>query len=264
MRSESLLRHAVRLARHAAETPAILAGFERPLAVLWRLAVGADSPGVVRLRRGPRFEVRGGLDLWLLKEVCLDREYERFSTPVGETATVVDIGAGIGELAIHLAVGHPGRRVIAVEPAPDTFAILERNIALNSIACVTAVRGAIASGGDPLSLDLGTEPALRSTTRTLAPGRLPVPTLTLGELFDRHSVDRCDLLKIDCEGCEEEILRDPPACPLDRVDRLVVETHRAGAGDLLAATLAGRGFTTRVAPSRIHRHLALVYAERPT
>ncbi|MCU0303752.1 MAG: FkbM family methyltransferase [Thermoanaerobaculales bacterium] len=261
MRPDNTLLRAVRLVRQASQAPAILAGFERPLRVLWRLAVGGDRPGVVRLRRGPRFEVRGALDLWLLKEICLDREYERFATPLGETATVVDIGAGIGELAIHLAAGQPARRVIAVEPAPDTFAVLERNLARNGIANVTAVRAAIGAGPATLALDLATAPALRSATPTPTPGLAPVPAMTLGELFGRHSVDRCDLLKIDCEGGEEEILRDPPVELLERVGRLVVETHREGAGERLAAMLAGRGLATRVSPNRFHRHLALVYAE---
>jgi len=47
-----------------------------------------------------------------------------------------------------------------------------------------------------------------------------VPAIKLGSLFE----DRCAFLKIDCEGCEWDVLADPA---IARVERIVGEGHPA-------------------------------------
>ena len=48
----------------------------------------------------------------------------------------------------------------------------------------------------------------RLGTQGPAGGRtISVEAVTLEEVFDRHAVDRCDFLKIDCEGAEFDLLR---------------------------------------------------------
>lgn len=243
--------------------PVIVRGFDRPLEVLWRLAVARRRPGVARLRGGVRLAHRDALELWVIKEVCLDREYERGLSPLPAAATVVDVGAGIGELAVPLAVRLPAARVIAVEPAPDSRALLERNLACNGATNVEVVAAAVAPDDGGRFLDLSRPPALRPAIREAREGAVAVASVTLASLLERHHVARCDLLKVDCEGGEEELLAAAPDELLARVDRIVVETHRIGAPERLAARLEGAGFAVRVVPSRAHRHLALVSGERP-
>jgi FkbM family methyltransferase len=242
--------------------PVVLGGFANPLPVLWRLAVDRRRPGLVRLRDGMVLEVRDALELWVVKEVCLDREYERGFTSLPSTATVLDIGAGVGELAVHLARRLPRSRVIAVEPAPDSHRLLQRNVQRNGVTNVVAVRAAVGPDDRPLAVDLGAPPAQRSARPATGPPFVAVPSTTLAALFSGHRIACCDLLKIDCEGSEEAILSGAPAGVLARVERLVVETHGTAALSTIAALLEDRGFSVRVAPSPVHSNLALVYGER--
>lgn len=247
-----------------AAIPTIVAGFADPLFILWRLAVARRRPGIGRLRTGPSFEVRGALDLWIIKEVCLDGEYVHFSSPLPTTAVVVDVGAGLGEFAVDLGYRNPGHRIIAVEPAPDSFALLLRNLERNGLTNVVAVEAAIAAEAGALGIDLDIEPAMRRTEAWAATtGRTSVDAMTLEELFARHGIERCDLLKVDCEGAEEAILGKASPELLARVARIVVETHREGAAIELAGRLHDLGFTANVVQSRAWRHLALIHAERP-
>ena len=106
-------------------------------ATAWRLATSGrrGAPVLIRLASGEVFAVRRALDLWVLGEVALGGEYARMGPPVQPGWTVVDIGAAHGEFAIPAARdAGPRGRVVAVEPAPDTFALLRENIERNQVA----------------------------------------------------------------------------------------------------------------------------------
>jgi hypothetical protein len=53
-----------------------------------------------------------------------------------------------------------------------------------------------------------------------------VPCVTLQEIFGKHQLDRCYLLKMDCEGSKCEIIYNCPSTYLDRVDQMAIEIHR--------------------------------------
>jgi hypothetical protein len=56
------------------------------------------------------------------------------------------------------------------------------------------------------------------------------PSLSLDQIFEKHGLQRCALLKIDCEGAEEEIVRNTRALP--RIDRICGELHYGREKDL--------------------------------
>lgn len=47
--------------------------------------------------------------------------------------------------------------------------------------------------------------------------------ISLDEVFDLYSIDRCRLLKMDIEGAEYEVLY--PSTVLPRVDYMTIEVH---------------------------------------
>jgi FkbM family methyltransferase len=69
----------------------------------------------------------------------------RFAPP-GDV--IVDVGANIGTSTIPFAQARPGCRVVAIEPVPDVFAVLRRNVADNGLTGrVTCVEAAISADG---------------------------------------------------------------------------------------------------------------------
>ena len=50
--------------------------------------------------------------------------------------------------------------------------------------------------------------------------------MTLAQLLDGAGVDRCDLLKLDCEGAEYEILETMGPEVAGRIDQITMEVHR--------------------------------------
>src|SRR5688572_25562845 len=79
---------------------------------------------------------------------------------------------------------------------------------------------------------------------------ITVWTTTLADIFRDHGIDRCDLLKLDCEGAEYRILYSAPRDVLDRIDHIILEYHHfsqeEGANpSALRTFLEGRGFVVR-------------------
>src|SRR5262249_47672962 len=114
-----------RLRYYASSIPTLLRGVANWPATAAAPARGPPrAPVAVELREGGRFRIGSALDLWILKEVCLDREYERYGPAVRNGWTVVDVGAGVGEFCIQVARRHPDCRVYAFEPGAEAFALL--------------------------------------------------------------------------------------------------------------------------------------------
>ena len=119
-------------------------------------------------------------------------------------AVAVDAGANIGATALIMSafVGAQGR-VVALEPGPRSFALLQRNLALNAAAAVT-----------PLALALSAEPGRISFCEDSAfghlapgaPGLQAVQVETLDRIVEQQGLTRLDLLKIDTEGFEPQVL----------------------------------------------------------
>lgn len=127
---------------------------------------------------------------------------------VSPGATVIDVGANIGYNTIHAArrVGPQGR-VVALEPTPDTLAVLRRNIAASGLANVVIEPVAAGSvAGTREFFVRGRESAVNSLFPDSRYARvtsvLRVPVMPLDELVDGAA----DVVKIDVEGAEIEVL----------------------------------------------------------
>jgi FkbM family methyltransferase len=135
-------------------------------------------------------------------------------------AVVADIGANIGcnTLLISEAVGAAGR-VIAIEPHPQIFQRLRRNIDLNALANVRALECAAGDGEGALtlfSLDAGHPLTARATVYSdnlnvgeqLADGseRFDVRVRALDAIMAEQPSRRLDFIKLDTQGHEMPVL----------------------------------------------------------
>jgi FkbM family methyltransferase len=130
--------------------------------------------------------------------------------------TFFDIGANVGIFS--LAAGHKLRRkpgvIYAFEPCPATFSILEKNLALNHLSDVRAVRTAVSdrTGTAELFVNAQFKDALNSLkdpshSDAEVVGRESVETITLDEFIVRAEIPRVDVLKVDVEGAELLVFR---------------------------------------------------------
>jgi FkbM family methyltransferase len=127
---------------------------------------------------------------------------------LGPGAVGLDVGANIGATALIMgAYTGAGGRVVAMEPGPQSFALLERNLALNGASTVTAVNCAVSSEAGQATF------CENSAYGHLAPGAegLQVEVRTLDQIVEGLGLTRLDLLKIDTEGFEPQVLEGAKA-----------------------------------------------------
>ena len=98
--------------------------------------------------------------------------------------------------------------------------------------------------------------------------RVTVPQMSLGRIMDEQQLATVNYLKLDCEGCEFEILRTTEAAYWRRIERIAVEYHESSPdrkrGELMAI-LKGHGFAVKAEASFIERHLlksGMIWARR--
>jgi FkbM family methyltransferase len=179
----------------------------------------------------------------IARDACLIGAYEPPLTQVlarllRPGATVVDLGANWGYFTLMAArLAGQGGRVLALEPDPRMFDLLERNVRLNGLATVAAFP--LAAGADRATRTLagyseGTDN--RGTSRiedeprapSPEPRRFTVPTVPMDSFLDRHGLTSVDVIKIDVEGYEDAVLEGMSAGLAGRRYRhILIELHPA-------------------------------------
>lgn len=133
-----------------------------------------------------------------------ESEVELWRQLIPPHAVVADIGANIGAHTVAFARLVPDGAVIAFEPLPFMFAMLQGNIALNGLTNVRAFNEAVGAEHGKLTV-----PAIDYTKQDNYGGLClighnqgnPVPMVRLD---DRLAV--CHFLKVDVEGMEQSVL----------------------------------------------------------
>lgn len=203
------------------------------------------TPYVLRFRNGLKMELRPGRgDLTAFRESWLQKDYLPSGWKLAEGDTVIDVGANIGCFTLFAArqVGRTGR-VIALEPDGETFRQLQRNVEINSFENIQILRLAVADRSGTVRFHRHPN-ALFSSLYESVDGRPAdgaveeVQAVTMAQLFEQQHVERCNFLKLDCEGAEHAIVRGLSTELAARIDRIGMELHEVEGCD--ARKLVGR------------------------
>ena len=224
------------------------------------------TPAVLHLRSGLRFQVRSLMDVWVIKETCVDGDYE---FDEAESGVIVDIGAGLGDYAILKAAENESNKIYALEPFADSFELLKTNIALNEVNNVVPLPLAISGTTGELLLEATGEAVQHTTTSSTVAGRssgvLHVQAKSLDDFFAEQQIETCVFLKVDCEGSEFDILFNSSAETLARIKRIGLEFHNgytAFNDQDLANFLERHGFAVTRQRNPVHGYLGLIFAKR--
>lgn len=124
-------------------------------------------------------------------EISLMRAFLR------EGATVIDVGANIGDLTVPLAkIVGPTGRVYAIESHPQNFNVLCANLALNSLTNTKALNVFVATS-DKVSTG-GVWGEFAYVSESWKPQFMAIDALEM---------DACDLIKVDVDGKELDVLQ---------------------------------------------------------
>lgn len=143
-----------------------------------------------------------------LYSIIGERDYDRFEDAAPKPGQVViDAGANVGVFtSLGARLVGPSGRVVAIEPHPDNFAQLSRNVSANGFEHVSLVQAAVDDHEGEGKLFVHSDNINHSLVR--ATGRsVPVRVRTIDAIARELGLERVDFLKIDTEGNVAGILR---------------------------------------------------------
>lgn len=165
--------------------------------------------------------IYGGLNNGDIVYGFLRRDYGKL--PVKDK-TVIDIGANIGDTPIYFVL-NGAKRVIGLEPFPKNFKIANKNIQFNNFSdkIILLLAGCAAKSGNIIinpEEDSNIESVLKESDQGIE-----IPLLTLTQIFKEQNITSQPILKMDCEGCEYDIIKSTSEETLKRFSHIQIEYH---------------------------------------
>ena len=137
--------------------------------------------------------------------------------------TIIDIGACTGDTSIYFAL-KGAKKIIAVEPFPNNFEILKKNITENKFnELIIPILGACGYSKKEILINPNLHDGMRSILHEFSDG-IKIPTMTLEDIIKDFDVSNA-ILKLDCEGCEYETILNSSSEILQKFTDIQIEYH---------------------------------------
>ncbi len=225
------------------------------------------------LRNGINIEIHNNDSVGFLNvfiDIVSKKVYNCFEEmQIHKDDIVVDIGANIGIFAIKAAIEAPEGKVYAFEPFSQHFDKLQANIFKNSIKNIRCFNTGISDRTERVLLYYNVSSGAPKDTSIYKMVSEPecselVDLVSLEDFFQREGLQRCDFMKLDCEGAEYKILMETNRHVLDSIAKIAIEWHRFDSDHepmRLANFLLGNGFKL-IEPKSYETITGYLYAYR--
>lgn len=134
-----------------------------------------------------------------------------FMQLIKNATTIIDIGANTGLFTLLAARANPACKVIAFEPVPFIYEMLQKNIHLNDLRNISAVPLAVAASAGETTLYITKTSVGIPTDSSLCQGfrehvtEHRVKTISIDEYVQQQMLNKIDIIKIDVEAAEEQV-----------------------------------------------------------
>jgi len=135
---------------------------------------------------------------------------------------VIDIGSNIGDSSIYFAL-KGAKKVIAIEPLPKNFQLAKKNIQLNDLdnKIDLLLSGCSNKQG---SLVIDEEKSGAGSDLKKSDHGIEIPLITLSDIVSKYDVSSA-VLKLDCEGCEYDVIMTTDKSILTKFTHIQIEYH---------------------------------------
>ena len=149
----------------------------------------------------------------------IDRQYKWLDV---KNRDVVDIGANIGDTAIYFAL-KGAKHVYAFEPYPYSYNIAKKNIRLNHLEDkITLLNEGCGKSGS-IAIKEDYKNTVGTDLKNFKEGK-KIRIESLDEIIKRFNLKHA-VLKVDCEGCEYDLILNASDEALHAFDQIIMEYH---------------------------------------
>jgi FkbM family methyltransferase len=165
------------------------------------------------------------------------------SAHVPANGVIVDSGANVGQMLLHLAKFVPHGKVLAYEPHPEAREWLEECLAQNAELQVSVLPFALGARAADLYLaPKGTPEHHGARSQVSDSAGIPIRVARLDEELARLGIESADLWKLDVEGHELAALEGADALLKAHAIRAIYAELGFGHGEAIVAYLRERGY----------------------
>ncbi len=211
-----------KIKRRLAEIRWVAAEISNPIAYLWaRLHPFRQKDVFIHLRNGICYLLPKPVgDAAMIREIWMDAPYDTF--PIKDNFIVLDIGANIGIFSIKASKAAKNVRVLAFEPVLSNVEAIKKNAEMN--LCDIDVFP-VAVGAQDGAVKMYIYPTNKEASIHASAGSevMDFPSISLGKALEK--IQRCDFIKMDCEGSEEATLLNYPPGILRKIEAMAIEWH---------------------------------------
>jgi FkbM family methyltransferase len=173
-----------------------------------------------------------------IEEIFYTEVYEFLKV---EKSTIIDIGANIGDTAVYFCLNH-AEHIIALEPFPFSYRYANINVTANEM--INKIKLLNVGYGKDLEVKVKDKKSNAGDILEIYDNGEKINTYSLRTLINMYGLNNKDnlLLKMDCEGCEYNLL-DEPVNTLRKFKRIEIEFHYGYKN--LESKLEDAGFSVR-------------------
>lgn len=164
-------------------------------------------------------------DFYVLTNVWIIGEYDLDKLQIKNSDTVIDIGAHVGFFTVYVSQICVNGKIYSYEPIKENYELLAYNLSINNIKNTTIFQKAVTDKSGSVRIFLNSDSAAHSVF-SKSDRYTDTESVSLKEIFDSNKIEKCDVLKLDCEGSEYMILNSLPESYFKRIQKIVMEYHR--------------------------------------
>ena len=180
---------------------------------------------ILELKNEIKIKIRNkSTDLQALVNVLVIQEYKFPGFEIKEDDIIIDIGGHIGLFALYVAKKCKKGKIFCYEPVQKNYQLLKDNIKINRISNINYYNLAVSNDQNKIKIFLSEDDAGHSIIESEKNFEL-IDSISLKKIIDMHCIEKCDFLKIDCEGAEFKILESLPDEYFSRIKKIVMEYH---------------------------------------
>lgn len=217
---------------------------------------------ILETRNGIKIKLRiHSTDIFAFIHVWILQEYNKKGFEINDKDIIIDIGAHIGLFALYASQFCKTGKIYCFEPIEENFDLLVSNLKLNNIKNVIATRSAVSHKTGNVTIYLNQDESAHSMY-VPASKSVQVQSVSVKDIIDFNNLEKCDLIKIDCEGSEYEIINSLPVTYFDKINKMCIEYHFASEKPFLVSNLIGKlkSLSYSVNTRAISNNIGFLYA----